>query len=289
MGIRETFSLSKAVWSVTFKMMARHPSVLLPFFIKAIFEGLILTVLFYFPRPPFLSIFGPPIKAFFGRNGYSPYLHYPDNFLLLPTLFYYGQIFAMMTVGIVMYGMAMGMVGQAHAHEEEVKIFGNMNRSLRRYFALIGVWLITFILSQVILKSWSFLIIRFMPPTTLAKILLVCGTFPVFLIEALFIYAYASIIIERKKFFGAVKRSFSVTRQVFLTTLVLVFLPRMLDVAGVILRRKFITRINPDFPEITLVILAVIIIITLIADTLVFLSAANMLILKRETEKEVEA
>lgn len=287
MGIRSALSLSKSIWSVTFKMLARYPRILLPFFITALFEGLVLTVLFYYPRPPLTIIFAKPIRAFFGEH----FLHYPDNFLLLPQLFYYGQIFVMMTVGVVMFGMAMGMVHQANTEGEEVKIFGSLNRALRRYITLAGLWLVTFILSLIILKVPRLLVVKFLQPTASAKIFLQVlfygSVVLTFIIEVLFIYAYPAIIIERRKFLGAIKKSFSISKGVFLTTIVLVITPRILDVLVMVLRQKFIGLMNLTLPEITLVILAVGVAVTFITDSLVFLTTANLFVFSKETEKEV--
>ncbi|MDP3786156.1 MAG: hypothetical protein Q8R05_01160 [Candidatus Omnitrophota bacterium] len=288
MGIKDNLSLCKSVWSVTFKTLAKYPSLLIPFFMNAVFQGLVLTVLFYYPRSPFSAIFGQPVQAFYGIR----FLHYPYNFLLLPKLFYYGQILATLTLGVVMFGMAMGMVSQIHTEGTAPRIGGSINRSLRRYLPLVGIWLVTFIISLIILRGPAFLIMKFMQPTTFAKILLQVvsygGILAVFLVEALFIYAYPAIVVERAGFLKGIARSFSISKGVFLTTAILVIVPRILDVIGIIIKDKMTnaTNINfPDFPEITVVMLAILIGITLITDSLVFLSTANLFMLKKETEK----
>ncbi len=280
---------------MTFRMIVKYPRILLPFFIKAVFEALALTVCFYSPRSPLLAIFGPPIKSFFttmtpsGVISGARFLHYPLNFELLPTLFYYGQIFVMFTVGAIMYGMAMGMVSQAHSENEEIKISGNFNRAARRYFALTAIWLITFVLSLVILKLPPVILKKIMPPTPSAMLLLsilsYAGVVVIFVTEALFIYAYPAIIIERKGILGAIRRSFSVMSHVFLPTIVLVFVPRIFEFFYVFVRQKQQGLMNLFGPEITLVILGAGIVLTFITDALVFLSAANLFILKQETEK----
>jgi len=278
--------LSFSVWSITFRMIAKYPRVLIPFFIKAVFEALVLAVFFYSPRAPLSIVFAQPIKSFFGAN----YLHYPYNFSLLPTLFYYGQILVMLTVGAIMYGMAMGMVSQAHSGSGDVKIFGNFNRSARRYFALVGIWLITFILSLVVLKVPPVILKKLMPPTPSAMLLLqilsYSGIVVIFVFESFFIYAYPAVIIERKGIFGAIGRSFSVIRHVFLTTVTLVFVPRLFEFLYVFVRQKQQGLINLTVPEVTLVILGAGIVLTMVTDALVFLSTANLFILKQETEKE---
>ncbi|OGX35619.1 MAG: hypothetical protein A3I43_04135 [Omnitrophica WOR_2 bacterium RIFCSPLOWO2_02_FULL_50_19] len=279
--------LCGSVWSITFRMIVKYPRVLLPFFIKAVFEALALTVFFYSPRPPFSIVFAQPIKSFFDAK----FLHYPNNFSLLPTLFYYGQIFVMVTFGVIMYGMAMGMVSQAHSEDGEVKIFGNFNRSVRRYFALIGIWLIAFMVSLVISKVPPVIIKKLMQPTPSAILLLqivsYIGIVLVFAVEAFFIYAYPAIIIERKGFFGAIKRSFNVIRHVFLTTFILIFVPRLIEFLYMFVKQKQQGLMNLTVPEITLVILGVGIFLAFVADALVFLSTANLFILKQETEKGV--
>lgn len=286
MGIKDSVSLSGSVWSVTFKMLGRYPRLLIPFFITAIFEGLVLAVLFYSPRPPFSIVFVPPVKAFFGER----FLHYPNNFLVLPQLFYYGQVLATMTVGVVMFGMAMGMVYQANTEGEKVKIAGNINRSIRRYVTLAGVWLVTFIISLIILRGPRFLVVKFLQPTAFAKVLLqvlfYAGIVLVFLVEAFFIYAYPAIIIERRKFLGAIKRSFDISRSVFLTTIILIITPRILDVAIMVFKQHLVGLMNLTLPEITLVILAASVVVTFITDSLVFLTTANLFVLTKETEKE---
>lgn len=266
-------------------MIARYPRVLIPFFLKAVFEGLILTVLFYYPRPPFSVVFAKPVESFFG----AAFLHYPYNFNLLPTLFYYGQILVMVIFGVIMYGMAMGMVSQAHSGNEEVKIFGNFNRAARRYFALLGIWALVFVLSLIVLKVPAWIIKKIMQPGPSAFLLLqifsYVGVAVVFVIEALFIYSYPAIIMERRGLFGSIARTFDVVRHVFLTTVLLVVVPRLLEILFIVARQKQQGLMNLTLPEITLIILGGGIVITFITDSLVFLSTANLFILKQETEK----
>jgi membrane-anchored glycerophosphoryl diester phosphodiesterase (GDPDase) len=107
-----------------------------------------------------------------------------------------------------------------------------------------------------------------------------------FFVEALFIYAYPALIVERKSVFGAIARSFGVVKHVLFTTVLLVFIPRLLEVLFMVAKQKQQGLMNLTFPEITLFMLAAGIIISFISDSLVFLSTANLFILKQETEKE---
>lgn len=276
----------RTVWAITFRMVAKYPAVLLPFLLKAIFEGIVLAVLFYFPRPPFTAIFAQPVKNIFG----AAYLHYPYNFNILPTLFYYGQVVVMVIFGVIMYGMAVAMVSQAHTEGEGVRAFGSFNRAVRRYFALLGIWAVIYILSFVILKAPTWIITSTMQRTPssvmLLQVLSYTGIAVAFLVEALFIYAYPALIIERRGVFGAIARSFGVVKHVFFTTILLVFIPRLLEVLFMLVKQKQQGLMNLTFPEITLYILIAGIVVSFITDSLVFLSTANLFMLKQETEKE---
>ncbi len=275
----------KAVWSVTLRMIGRHPSVLVPFFLKALFEGLVLTVLFYYPRPPLSVVFAEPVKTFFG----PAFLHYPYNFNLLPTLYYYGQLVSMVIFGVIMYGMAMSLVSQAHSADEEVRLFGSFNRAVRRYFPLLGIWIVISVLSALVLSGPSFIIKKTMQPTpaaiTLVYIFSYAGIAAAFLVETLFIYSYPAIIIERSGFIASISRSFGMAKKLFLTTVCIVFIPRLLEVLFMFVKQKQQGIMNLTVPEMMLVILGAGIVVSFVTDSLVFLSAANLFILKQENEK----
>lgn len=290
MDIRKNLSLSKSVWSVTFKMLAKYPQLVLPFLIIAVLQGLALAVLYYYPRYPFSVLFGPIVQAFFGVR----FLHYPYNFLLLPQFFYYSQILIVVTAGVLMYGMVFGMAYQAHTEGGKLRIVGNFNRSLRKYFSLAGVWLTVFIISLIVVRSPAFVLMKFAPPVLWAKLLLQIflygGILLIFFAEMLFIYAYPAIIIERKGFFTSLRRSFEIFKRFFLTTVILVFIPRILDIIAVLLKQRLAGAANlafPIFPEMSVVVLAVVIIVSFITDSLVFLAISNLFILNLETEKKL--
>jgi len=278
MKIKESLSLFKDTVGSTFKIVRRYPVLLLPFLITAIVQACALTILFNAPRPPVSIVLAPPIRAFFGDR----FLHYPDNFLLLPQLFYFVGVIILMCFGVIMFGMSMGMLYQANAKAEKIKIFGNLNRSIRRYFALVSVWIIPFVISLIILRGPRYLIFTFLKPTDPAKILFhlsfYIGVILVFIVEGFFIYTYPSIIVERKKIIGAIKNSFSVAKGALLVTVLLIAVPRVLDIGVILLKQNLIRFMNISVPEITLVILAGEIIITFITDSLVFLTTANLFI-----------
>ncbi len=285
--IKEGFSVSKSVWSMTFKMRRKYHSILLPFFIIAFFQGIGLVTLFHFPIPPVSVIFAKPIRAFFGEQ----FMHYPFNFLLLPRLFSYGQILVSGTIGVIMFGMAIGLIYQANIEDEKLRLMGNLNRSIRKYFAFVGIWLIIFVLSFIALRIPQFLIVKFLPKTALTNLIykgiFYIGFIVILLIETFFIYAYSAVIIEGRKFISAVGRGVSVVKKVFLPTFILVTVPRLLDFLSIILKRYLDLFIKWTVPEVTLVLLGLSIIIAFITDFLVISTTANLFVLAKEAEKKI--
>ena len=281
----EGLGVAKSVWSMTFKMVRRYPSILFPFFMIAVSQAIVLAIMFYFPRPPLSIIFAQPIRAFFGEQ----FLHYPSNFLLLPRLFYFGQVVVMVTIGAIMFGTAIGLIHRANKKDEAYGVADSLNRSVRHYLTLVGIWVVIFCLSLIILRFPGFLITKFLSRTPLVSALLQVlfygGFLLVFLVEALFIYAYPAAVLEDRGLLSAIKRSLRVSRKVFSTTFILIAIPRILEVLVIALRRYALMRVNRVLPELTLVILGLVITASFIADFLVMSSTVNLFVLTKEAER----
>jgi membrane glycosyltransferase len=120
---------------------------------------------------------------------------------------------------------------------------------------------------------------------TLVYIFSYAGIAAAFLVETLFIYSYPAIIIERSGFIASISRSFGMAKKLFLTTVCIVFIPRLLEVLFMFVKQKQQGIMNLTVPEMMLVILGAGIVVSFVTDSLVFLSAANLFILKQENEK----
>ena len=283
MRIKESFGVARSVWSMTFKMARKRPCMILPFFVTAVFNAVALTVLFYSPRYPLSRIFAPLIKAFSNVR----YLHYPANFLLLPKMFYYMQIGIMLTVGVLMFGMAVSLILHVSVGEKP-RIAGSFNKSARRYFTLAGIWIIAFIISFAVMRVPMWLVVKFFSGSALAPIIFRVarygGLLCILVIEAFLVFSYPAAIIEKRKLFSSIKRSFFTSKKVFLTMLILIFTPRIFEIVLIIIRRRLMSYAFGTVPEATLIILGVGIAVAFIADFLVMASITNLFILTKETE-----
>lgn len=283
MRIKESFGVAKSVWSMTFKMVRKRPCIILPFFVTAVFNAVALTILFYSPRYPLSKIFAPLIKAFSNLR----YLHYPANFLLLPKMFYYMQIGIMLTVGVLMFGMAVNLIFQVSAGEKP-RITGSLNKSVRRYFTLAGIWIITFIISFAVIRGSMWLVVKTFSGSALFPILVrvvrYSGYLFVLIFEAFLVFSYPAAIIEKRKLFGSIKRSFFASKRVFLTMFILIAAPRFFEVLLILSRIRLMSYAFRNFPEAALIVLGLGIAVAFVADFLVMTSITNLFILTKETE-----
>ena len=201
--------LAIRIWRQTFETLAKNPVILLPFFIIGLFDVISLILIYLSPQPPFSALFAPPIRAFWGEQ----FLHYPFNLLLIPRLFSYVHIVTAAIIGVVMSGLVIGMLKDARAGEKP-RILHNFIYALSRYFAILAIWLIMFMLGFLVYKLPSF----FIPVNNRAivQIAFYLSFLIVVFIEVVFIYAIPAAIIEKKGLISALKRGVLFSKNNFL-------------------------------------------------------------------------
>lgn len=284
MGTRKVLEIVKSTWKLTFKTLCEHPRILFPFFITALGEIFFLSVFYYAPRSPLVGILGPPIKKFFGEA----YLHYPVNFTLLPTLFYYGQVFMWLTVGVCMLGVAVSMINQVHEGKSFPSIIGSLNRAIRRYPTLLLFALLIFLLSTASFRIPRYLIMKFyfLPRGKFFSLqaFFFISFLTAIIFETFLVYSIPSVIIERRSFISALKRTFSISKSMFVPTFILVVSPRLLDLIIAFSKQKLPLIMTKTFPDMTLFILGAGIAMTFMADLIVIASVTNLFLIKKDTE-----
>ena len=137
------------IFREAFNILRKYPRIIVPFAVTGICNVLALYMVYLTPQRPFIYLFGPPIKAFWGIK----FLHYPFNLYLLPKLFYYASICVGATAGVLMSAVAIGMIRDSYTGKSVPSFFSNFSISLKRYFALFGIWFITFIISFYSVKA----------------------------------------------------------------------------------------------------------------------------------------
>ncbi|OQX79797.1 MAG: hypothetical protein B6D56_06370 [Candidatus Omnitrophica bacterium 4484_70.1] len=257
------------IWKDTLGVFKKYPQLFFPFLFVALVDGFFLYLLYLFPQRPVSFILAPWIRRFFGEK----FLHYPYNLYLLPQLYRYSHIFVGATLGMLMSAVASFMIKEAWENKRPNMLIGSLF-SLRRYFSLFGIWLITFSLSFFILRMVRKII-------TNHYLFFLFSLFVVAVVASFFVYAIPAIIIERKSFFSSLGRSISFFKKFILVTLILNLVPSLLYFPVTILKSKIPSLLHFFSPEIIIGVLSLGVVVSLIVDIFTTASPVILFIKRR--------
>lgn len=279
--IKEKFGIVGTAWGMTFTTLRSNPRILIPFFVVGLVDAIILTVLYLAPRPPLSAVLAPPIRAFWGEQ----FLHYPMNFLLLPNLFKYVHLIATASIGVLMSGLAIGLIQQTNAGHRPL-LSQNLINSFKRYLALVSIWAFVFAIVWVIFKVPQVVILksRFSELKGVVQSVFYTSLFISIFVEAVFIYAMPAAIVENRGAYRAIQRAVSVSRSIFLPTFLLVMIPTLFYLPVMIAKGKLPALMMRFSPDIVLVVLGVGIILSMGVNCIVTSSATVLFLLKKDTE-----
>jgi len=251
------------IWKESFILMFRYPKIFLPYIILILLEICLLIFLLSVHVPILYPLLAPPIKVFFGEI----YLHYPYNFVLLPTIFDYCDIVLILIFAPLISGMTVGMVYQAEDGNKP-KFCSNFLFTIKKYLILIGLWVIITILVFSIFYIDKFLVSKFytteiakfihIPTWRMARLMQYFCFFLTLVIDTFFAFCIPAVMIENKKIIGSIKRSFKISSSLFLPTFVLICIPTIFNCIIVLIKQKMLTQLmDKFFPEIVLVIMGI--------------------------------
>lgn len=280
--------LFKAI-GTTFHSFKKQPVLLLPFCIFAFLELLTLILLYYFPRMPLKSLFGPPITTLWGER----FLHYPLNFLLLPKLFSFARMALSIVAGSLLTAVAVAIVSDIY-HKKHIKLKSVFLLALKKYPACFIV-VFTFTVSFFFLSRFitTLLYRYFMSGHTrllflkaqlwLGPILYAFNFLLGVFIQAAFVYAIPALIIDNKKLLRSISLSVRVLKRNFISTIVIVGAPLLAYIPISLLSAKGAFLINQIFPEVILVIAAAgIVVASLVIDPIITACSAYIFLMDKE-------
>jgi hypothetical protein len=225
-----------------------QPVILTPFLVLMVCHALVLCVLFLAPRPPISSVLAPVIRAFAGEQ----FLHYPENFLLLPRLFTYGKNISDFFVGVFFTCVAITLIHQGYQKTTASWWFG-VKKAVRRFPRALVIWGCTFGAAVLVVRLTSRYIGPLIPSVT-ARIM---AEFSLsILVQMIFVFALPSVIIENRKAFAALRRSLQVLGGRPIETILLVALPSLAFIPVIYGSMHVPQLMQRFFPEVTLYVLA---------------------------------
>lgn len=210
-------------------------------------------VLMFYAYPPFSSFLIPVMQKFFGE----PALHYPNNFLVLPTMFFWVNLLLSGFVGIVLVGSTTHLFSNNYA-QKSVNVGNGLRTILPSYSILFVVWLVetvmllgVFLGVPLLLGKIAFFANRGNLTTQLVT------SFVAISVGALFVYTTALIVLEKRGPLNAIARSLSLFAKYPVITILLIAVPNFMRMPVDLLSGKtqfLIGKFNPEMVGIVLIL-----------------------------------
>ncbi len=268
--------------------LSSHPIILYPFILIAFLQTIALEILYFSPRPPLVSFFGPVVRTFWRKA----FLHYPYNFLLLPKLFYYSQVAIYLFIGAYLSAVAVHIIQLINGNKT-VTIRNAFRATFKLYIHIFVSALLSLILIKIFSDALNVVYVRATEIRSesgiyaILKNIILYGE-PYFrlliavFVTTIFAYVIPVIIIEKAKIHKALWVNFKVLGKTLWTTFLIIFLPMVLYVPILILRSSVAPYIDSNFPEGYALLILLSIVMTLFIDAFVLTAVTTLYLIKRE-------
>ena len=276
--LRLTFNLFKV----------EHQQIFYPFIIVVFINFLALEILYFLPRYPLSIFFAPIVSRIWGEQ----YLHYPMSLMLLPKLFYYVQMLISLFVSSFLTVLIVDMVAAIN-NEKQVNFKTSLRVSLPGYIYIILYSFLFLLMVQIFNKAYSLLLGRaFKIHSTIGiyfwikKIVFYAAPYVQFIygifVTAFLIYIPVLIILEKKKFFGAVIGNFKALFGSFWFTFILVLIPTLFYLPILLLWENIGYLVQNTSPEIQVLTIILSIFVTTGINVFIMATATTYYLYKKE-------
>ncbi len=231
----------------------RNLKVFYPFFVYALFQLLIVMSIAYFAYPPFSSFLVPLFKKYLGEQ----VLHYPNNFVILNTLFEWINIILSGLLGILVIGSGT-VIFFSHYQNKPLSFKKSLRLIGSKYFQLFIVWLIETLLLLGVLSGLPILLSSFEQQNQ-AVMKIANWLIPILaiLVGAMFAYTTAVIVIDKRGIFSAIKSSFIIFFGHPFISYALIGIPALLLLPLELLKSKSTLLVTKFFPEVVLALVVI--------------------------------
>lgn len=259
----------REAYQTTVQFLREVPAATMLFILIAVVDYVLLTALFLSHSAPFSAVLAPIIRTFY----HDRYLHYPENFILLPKIFKHAHFVLTCTMGILVSGMVV-LMAEGFVKGKRVLTLNALLGVFKRYVPLLGAWLASYFAVFYVLQFLQ----GILPPLPLLHISL--SFLFALLLQALLIYLIPAVLLGSAGLLKNIAGGFSFGIKYWVLTSCVIAPP--LAFALVL---SIIKSISPvfvrDFPEAVLIILAAGVVVTNIVDLLVTSSTALIYLKER--------
>lgn len=267
-----------------------NPIILLPFVTAAFIQLLILEILYFSPRFPLSTFFGPIIRTFWGE----PLLHYPQNLILLPKLFQTTQIFTYIFISSFLISTAVAIIAAIN-NSEKITFRRACRQALAQYVHIIIGALLSFGVFYGLYSVYKLVIARALQIRSLDGIFFIIKTVVLqgapyvnlligVFVTALFAFIFPIIMIEKKKILAAILSNFKVLRGSCLFIFSVVLIPTLFYLPVLFMRNNMPIMASVAFPEIRLLVLILSILVMTAVDAVTYMAITTYYLVKRENQ-----
>jgi hypothetical protein len=265
-----------------------QPAILLSYATIAFIQLLVLEILCFSTRFPLSGFFNPVIRAIWGE----PFVHYPNNFLILNKMFQFVQMPLYIFVSSFFIATAIGVV-QALNEKDKVKFSSVLRQVFKRYVhicvaAFIAIFVYYFLYklygpvlaraAKISSTKGIFYIIKVVVLESVPYINLLIGTF----VTTVFAFVIPIIVIDKKGVLSALVNNFKELWGSFWFIFLFVLVPTLFYLPVILLRGNIATIAQASFPEIRAIILVVSIFVSILVDAVIYTGLAIYYLLKKE-------
>ncbi|MCK5082392.1 MAG: hypothetical protein KAR31_05755 [Candidatus Omnitrophica bacterium] len=265
-----------------------HPVILVPFVTIAFIQIFVLEILYFSPRFPLSGFFNPIVWTFWGEG----FVHYPNNFTILPKLFQYAQIPLYIFISSFLIAVAMAIIAAIN-DGRKVRFLSACRSTLPKYIhvfiaasMLFGVFygfhrgysLMMARATQIASTEGVFFIIKTVVIKGAPYFNLLIGVF----VTTVFAFVFPLITIDGKKIFSAIGLNFKHLWGSFWFVSFLVVIPTAFYLPILLLRSNVNMIAQTAFPEVRVLILLASILVTMFIDATVYTAITTYYLLKKE-------
>ena len=267
---------------------AANPVILIPFITLAFVQLLALEILYFFPRFPLSVFLNPVVQTLWGGE----FVHYPNNFLILPKLFQNVQVFIYIFVSGYMISIAIELISAVNK-DERCSFITASGLAARQYVHIFIGALIVFCTFLGLHKLYYYAAAKVLSSSLVGSAFfafksivfnggpylnILIGTF----VAALYAFVFPAIMISKKKIFSALVHNFQQLWGSFWFIFLVILVPSLFYVPVLILRNNIGPIAESMFPEIRAIAMVIGVIVTMFIDATVYTAITTFYLLKKE-------
>lgn len=266
----------------------QHPVIAFPIITLAFVQILFLEILYFAPQEPLVNFLGPLITVVWSEE----FLHYPQNLVLLPKMFYYVQIVLYLFLGTYLLAVTAKIVSILNEHTR-VNVLHAFKETASLYVHIFTASVFSYVLFQSLTSGYVQLIELLITLNPFREnmyfwnklFVLSVPYFQFFLgivASALLIYVVPIIVIEKQKVFSALVKNFKIVLRYIPASLLLVAFPTLLYLPILTLRNNIPMLMNVICPEIQLIAIVAGLLISMFIDLMIMVSATTFYLFIKE-------